>query len=779
MILQVSNAQSGTSWQSRFWNYYQCEESGCAGKPANTLLEFGRPRIWEPMFSHGLTLANLSVKNQAFWAVHPYGCDDVIISGLNISAPRGSHNTDGIDPDSTSNVLVENCWVSVGDNSVAIKSGMNWAGREFARASFNQVFRDSIFTCETFGIGSEMSGGVFNITVDNCIFGTDPTCAHVGIHFKAPRQRGGSIHSIHVLNSVFHMESNDGIDSVVGDALTNYRADNCSIIHNPAVRGMPISSSMYYGGASPPGNQSSTPQMYDVLFKNLSLHLPSTVALSSPSKPVSPSFQFLGLPESLIRDFRFQDIRVHSGQSHGWQCQNVSGFSFSDVVPPPTKESGCLKSDDDIQDIPVGTLQQILVQQGVQTHSKKAVTMKTDDSDTGPQPCPSAGETLRGDVAVLAGTAGDVVAAVAAARMGVGRVIIANPTGHLGGMVSGGLGKTDGHPSGGIAQEFFDRVDGLTFSPSMAEAVFDGWAENASLIVVHHCQAVAAQKDPATGCVLSLTTSNGGTVAAKTWVDASYEGELMALAGVNFTVGRESRTQHNESIVGRLPAPPIWSCGCNWNLGEVNGVGPDGAPLPMVQREASGAHEPLGVADQRVQAYNFCLCVTNVAAKRFAFPPPASYKPAKWELLRRAFKAKPHLDLGHFIRPTPLGKNAPGKFDLNNGGGLSTDFVGGSDRWPNGTYSERAQIFDAHREYTLGLFHFMRTDPAVGASVKSAIAEWGLCADELLDDPIHEGRRMVSDYVFTMHDRVNDTVKADSIAVGRVHKQSAGSDDKL
>ena len=90
------------------------------------------------------------------WVVRSrYGCDDVLISGVNISTPRSWHNPDGIDPDSTSNVLVEKVWVSVADNSVAIKSGMNWAGREFGHASFNQVFRDSTFTCETFGIGSE------------------------------------------------------------------------------------------------------------------------------------------------------------------------------------------------------------------------------------------------------------------------------------------------------------------------------------------------------------------------------------------------------------------------------------------------------------------------------------------------------------------------------------------------------------------------------------------------------------------------------------------------
>jgi hypothetical protein len=109
---------------------------------------------------------------------------------------------------------------------------------------------------------------------------------------------------------------------------------------------MAISASMYYGGASPPGNKSSTPQVYGCLFKNLSIYLPpaatATATAASPSKPkTSPSFQFLGLPESLMRDFRFEGIRVISDDSQGWQCQNVSGFQFSDIDPMPTKMSGC------------------------------------------------------------------------------------------------------------------------------------------------------------------------------------------------------------------------------------------------------------------------------------------------------------------------------------------------------------------------------------------------------------------------------------------------------
>ena len=105
---------------------------------------------------------------------------------------------------------------------------------------------------------------------------------------------------------------------------------------------MPFSASMFYGASSPPGNQSSTPQVYDVLFQNLSLHLPTAAEESEYEAGSGVSFQFLGLPESLMRDFRFENIHVANGQSHGWECQNVSEFTFSDVTPAPTAKSGCL-----------------------------------------------------------------------------------------------------------------------------------------------------------------------------------------------------------------------------------------------------------------------------------------------------------------------------------------------------------------------------------------------------------------------------------------------------
>jgi hypothetical protein len=164
-----------------------------------------------------------------------------------------------------------------------------------------------------------------NITIDNCVFGGDGS-DFAGVHFKAPRERGGAIHDVVVQNSVFHLEHS---------------------VKQP----MPISSSMFYGGSAPPGNRSSTPQVYSCRFSNLTFFLmgggtgadggAESSRRRSRSRP-KPSFQFLGLPESLMRDFHFEDLTVHAGESHGWQCHNVSGFTFKNVNPAPTTASGCL-----------------------------------------------------------------------------------------------------------------------------------------------------------------------------------------------------------------------------------------------------------------------------------------------------------------------------------------------------------------------------------------------------------------------------------------------------
>jgi hypothetical protein len=251
--------------------------------------------------------------------------------------------------------------------------------------------------------------------------------------------------------------------------------------------------------------------------------------------------------------------------------------------------------------------------------------------------CPTTDSILNADVCVYGGTAGGVVAAVAAARMNR-TVILLNPTGHLGGMMSGGLGNTDGKDSGGIAAEFFKRVGGYQFTPSAAESVFNTMVANESIDVRHHCLVTATETSTETGRIASLTTTLGGSVRATAFIDASYEGDLMAAAGIKYTVGREANTTYGESAAGRLAMPPVWGCKCNWNLGDVNGIDSTGKLLPMVHGRSTDEVE--GAGDEKVQAYNFRLCLTRIRTNQVPFPAPTKYDPAQWELLRRAANAR-------------------------------------------------------------------------------------------------------------------------------------------
>jgi hypothetical protein len=382
-------------------------------------------------------------------------------------------------------------------------------------------------------------------------------------------------------------------------------------------------------------------------------------------------------------------------------------------------------------------------------------------------------------IVVVGGTAGGVIAAIAAARYGTSQVLLLELGTHLGGMVSSGLGWTDGKPSGGIAAEFFAKAGSIHVTPAAAERIFDEMVQNETLItVVRNCGVVAASRRG--GRIESIVVDGGATVTAKMFIDATYEGDLMALAGVNYTVGREDASEFNEPVAGgRLPTPPIWGCGCNWNFG--NGVdgrnATSGAPLAMIHAVAPLA--PLGAGDAKVQSYNFRLCLTKNRSNFRPLPKPTAYSPDRWELARRAVVAKNQQGgssvvtlASDFLRPTPLPASG-GKTDSNNKGGLSSDFVGGSWQWPDANRTHRAALWEQHKQYTLELFHFLRTDPSVGAQVREDMASWGLCADEFIDTEgwphqlyVREARRLRSDFVFSLSDRISDNTKEDSIALG-------------
>jgi hypothetical protein len=373
------------------------------------------------------------------------------------------------------------------------------------------------------------------------------------------------------------------------------------------------------------------------------------------------------------------------------------------------------------------------------------------------------------DVLVYGGTAGGVIAAVAAAREGVS-VVLLEPGKHLGGMVSGGLGWGDVNRKeivGGYAREYFERVGKhygknemvWHIEPHLAEKVFDEMAAEAG-VKVRFGQRLREKGGVKVvdGRIADITSETGDTFAAKVFIDASYEGDLMAQAGVKFRVGREGISEYNEPSAGVRRMHPT---------GQPGSAVDDKGVLPLVHTGPPGA---FGDADEKVQDYNFRLCLTRRADNRVAFTKPQSYDPRDHELLARAL-AKNHITA--LAQVLSIGVLPNDKTDINNGFTISTDLPNANWSYPNGSYAERQRIWQRHKGYTLGLLWFLASDPRVPQSLREETQQWGLAKDEFVDDEnfprqlyIREGRRMVGDYVMSEKDCRAENEKDDGIAMG-------------
>ncbi len=383
------------------------------------------------------------------------------------------------------------------------------------------------------------------------------------------------------------------------------------------------------------------------------------------------------------------------------------------------------------------------------------------------------------DICIYGATSAGIIAAYTAAEMGKS-VILIHPDEHIGGLTTGGLGQTDignKYAITGLSRDFYRRIgekygefEQWTFEPHVAMEVFQEYLDKAGVAPIKNMRLKDVVKTD--GKITSAVFENSVKpslltdmpVSADVFIDCTYEGDLMAAAGVSYTVGREANSTYGETYNGV-------------QLREYHQF-PDGVDPYVVPGDSSSGLlwgisqndlDPQGTGDQKVQAYNFRVCLTNDSANLIPISRPEGYDSTWYNLMVRYMDTFDDPELFDFFMWSRMPNQ---KTDINNWGGFSTDMIGENHDYPEGDYETRKAIVEKHELYTKGLFYFLKSDPRVPENIRNEMKKWGLPKDEYMENNhwspqlyIREARRMIGDYVMTEHNCLGDSTVSDGVGM--------------